>query len=36
MGLGVYGYTKIQTDNKKIKDQQAQIDDLQNKKKTPS
>lgn len=34
MGLGVYGYTKIQTDNKKIKDQQAQIDDLQNKKKT--
>jgi cell division protein FtsB len=34
IGLGVYGYTKVQSDNKKIKDQQAQIDDLQNKKKT--
>jgi len=34
IGLGVYGYTKVQSDNKKIKDQQAQIDDLQNKNKT--
>lgn len=34
IGLGVYGYTKVQSDNKKINDQQAQIDDLQNKKKT--
>jgi len=34
IGLGVYGYTKVQSDNKKIKDQQAQIDDLQNTKKT--
>jgi len=34
IGLGVYGYIKVQNDNKKIKDQQAQIDDLTNKKKT--
>jgi len=34
IGLGVYGYTKVQSDNKKIKDQQAQIEDLQNNKKT--
>jgi cell division protein FtsB len=34
IGLGAYGYIKVQNDNKKIKDQQAQIDDLTNKKKT--
>jgi len=34
IGLGAYGYIKVQNDNKKIKDQQAQIDDLINKKKT--
>jgi uncharacterized protein HemX len=34
IGLGVYVYIKVQNDNKKIKDQQAQIDDLTNKKKT--
>jgi hypothetical protein len=34
IGLGVYGYIKIQSDRKKINDQQAQISDLQNNKKT--
>lgn len=34
IGLGVFGYIKLKNDNKKIKDQQAQIDDLSNKKKT--
>lgn len=34
IGLGVYGYTKIKDLNKKISDQQAQIDELNNKKKT--
>ncbi len=29
IGLGVYGYIKVQNDNKKIKDQQAQISEMQ-------
>lgn len=33
IGLGIYGYTVISNDNKKIEDQQAEINDLQNKKK---
>lgn len=34
IGLGIYGYMSMQKANQKIKDQQAQIDDLSNKKKT--
>ena len=34
IGLGVYGYIRLKNDNNKIKSQQAQIDDLTNKKKT--
>lgn len=34
VGIGIYGYTVISNDNKTIKDQQSQINDLQNKKKT--
>ncbi len=34
IGLGIYGYMSMQKLNKQIKDQQAQIDDLSNKKKT--
>lgn len=34
IGLGIYSYMTMQKLNKQIKDQQAQIDDLNNKKKT--
>ncbi len=34
IGMGIYGYIRIKNDNNKIKDQQAQISELQNKKKT--
>jgi len=34
IGLGIYGYTQMQKTNQKIKDQQAQIDELNDTKKT--
>lgn len=34
VGLAILGYMKLQESDKKIKDQQAQIDDLENKKKS--
>lgn len=34
IGMGVYGYMQMKKLNQQIKDQQAQIDDLNNKKKT--
>jgi hypothetical protein len=34
VGVSIYGFIKLRNDNNKIKSQQAQIDDLTNKKKT--